>query len=346
MASILSIKGFRGKIFLLLAVLALIVFPFLNHNSYVQHLVVVAMLFAMIASNWDLSLGYAGVFNWAHPAFFAVAAYIAGIMTKSFGISHWVALLMAVAVAVFASVIICLPVLRIRGIYVALVTFAFGQLCLHVIMSMSDYTGGAYGLVLIPTMKIGGYSLAAHGKIGFYYLILIVFLASTIFLRYLVKSHFGLSIVALRDYEEYAISRGVALSRQRLLTFAFSALFTGASGALYAFYFETASPDLFNFSYTATFLSMILLGGISTIYGPILGAFVLTFVSEFLVSLGPWRQIIVASIIIVVLLFYPEGAFPGFQKVTRRIKGFFRGKSKQDKDDALLEQNPNQPLNP
>jgi branched-chain amino acid transport system permease protein len=270
------------------------------------------------------------VFNWAHISFFAVAAYVAGISVKSFGVSHWVSFLIAIGVAVFASVLICLPVLRIRGIYVCLVTFAFGQLCLHVIMSLSEYTGGAKGLVLIPPLAIGGYRLESGGKLGFYYLALLIFIASTYFLRRIVKSHFGLSIIALRDFEEYAISRGVPLARQRLLTFALSAVFTGAIGAFYAFYYETASPDLFGFGYLATILSMVLLGGISTIYGPILGAFVLTFVSEFLISLGPWRYLIISTIIIVILLFYPEGTFSAFQKVSHRILAVLRLERKSD----------------
>ncbi|MGD0612306.1 MAG: branched-chain amino acid ABC transporter permease [Anaerolineales bacterium] len=304
----------------IVGIVLLIVFPLINTSEYLQHLVIVALLYAVLACNWDLTLGYAGVFNWAHIAFFALGAYAAGILAKSFGVSPWLCILAGAAVAVVASVLVCLPVLRVKGLYVALVTFAFGELCLHIVVSFSQYTGGSQGLVLIPPITIGSYSFMQNQDLGYYYLAVALFLASTVFLALVIRSHFGLSIMALRDYEDYAISRGVPLARQRLLTFMLSAIFTGATGAVYGFYLGVVSPELFGFGYTATLISMVLLGGISTLYGSVLGAFVLTFVSEFLVSLGPWRYVIVSSIIVGVLLFYPEGVYPGLQKLFRRLR--------------------------
>lgn len=289
--------------------------PWIVPGSYVRHLVIVAMLYAVLASNWDLTLGYAGVFNWAHIAFFALGAYAAGILSKSFGVSPWLGILAGAFVALVASAIVCLPVLRVKGIYVCLVTFAFGQICLHATVSMSQYTGGTQGLTLIPPITIGGYSFLQDGKIGYYYLSLLLFVVSTVYLRWLVRSTFGLSIVALRDYENYAISRGVPLARQRLLTFLASAVLTGATGGVYAFYLGVVSPDLFGFGYTATLLSMILLGGLGTIYGSLLGAAVLTFVSEFMVSLGPWRFLIISAIIVLIMLFYPQGVLSALQRL-------------------------------
>jgi branched-chain amino acid transport system permease protein len=320
----------KPQILIIAGIVILIVFPLVNKSDYLQHLVIVALLYAVLASNWDLTLGYAGVFNWAHVAFFALGAYGAGILAKSFGVSVWVCILAGAATSVLASILVCLPVQRVKGLYIALMTFAFGELCKHVIVSFSKYTGGSQGLVLIPPITIGNYSFMQDHKIGYYYLALVLFLVSTFFLVKVVRSKFGLSIVALRDYEAYAISRGVPLARQRFLTFMLSAIFTGATGAVYGFYLGVVSPELFGFGYTGTLLSMVLLGGISTLYGPILGAFVLTFVSEFLVSLGPWRYVIVATIIIMILLFYPEGVFPGLQKLFRRLFGHFTRKKQEE----------------
>jgi len=289
--------------------------PWIISSLYIRHLLVIAMLYAVLASNWDLTLGYAGVFNWAHIAFFGIGAYSAGILSKSFGISPWICILAGGLVAVIASALICLPVLRVKGIYVCLVTFAFGQVCLQIILSQSKYTGGSQGLVLIPPITIGNYSFLSNDKIGYYYLALLLFIASIVYLRRLVGSYFGLSVVALRDLEIYAISRGVPLSRQRLLTFIASAVMTGITGAVYAFYLGVVSPDLFGFGYTATLLSMILLGGIGTIYGSLLGAVVLTFVSEFMVSLGPWRFLVISSIIVVVMMFFPEGILSAVKRL-------------------------------
>ena len=107
-----------------------------------------------------------------------------------------------------------------------------------------------------------------------------------------------------------------------------SAVFTGATGAVYAYYLSSVSPELFGFGYLATVLSMILLGGTATIYGPIVGAFVLTFISEFMISFGPWRFLIIATVIILVFLFYPEGIWAAVKNVGKRIG--FGGKAAAD----------------
>jgi branched-chain amino acid transport system permease protein len=140
-----------------------------------------------------------------------------------------------------------------------------------------------------------------------FYLVGALLLASTVFLRWVVTSDFGLSLVALRDFEEYAVSRGVPLARQRFLAFLFSAIFTGAAGAIYVHYLRASSPEVFGFSLTTLFLSMILVGGVGTIYGPILAGIVLTYVSELMSPLGPIRFMILALLIIVTMWFVPRG---------------------------------------
>jgi branched-chain amino acid transport system permease protein len=301
-----------------LSVAILAVLPLLITSQYLLHLLILVFIYAIVATNWDLTLGYAGLFNWAHTAFFALGAYTAGILSKTFGLNPWIGFAAAVVVAVLAAIVVATPVLRVKGIYLVLVTFAFSQLCLHFVVGMSDISGGTQGLVLIPTLAIGTFSFARDGKVAYYFLALLLLLASTIYLRRLVTSGFGLSIQALRNNEQYAVSRGVPVARQRLLTFAASAAFTGAAGAFLTYYVGVVSPELFGFRYVVLLLSMILLGGVGTIYGPIIGAFVLTFISEALVDLGPWSQVIIATIIVAVLLFYPEGIIAALRRVRFR----------------------------
>lgn len=309
----------REVLGILAGVAFLAVLPLIFPSSYFMHLLVLALLYGVLASNWDLTLGYAGIFNWAHVTIFALGAYTAGVLSVKFGVLPWLCILAAMVVAVVAAVGICLPVLRVKGIYVVLVTFAFGQLCLHLTLGLSDYTGGSQGLVGIPAIQIGDYTFAGDGKIAYFYLALALFFSSTYYLRRVVRSNFGLSIVALRDNEEYAVSRGIPLSRQRLITFAASAVFTGATGAVFAFYLGVVSPEFFSFSYTATLLTMILLGGISTIYGSLLGAFVITFISEFLVDLGPSRFLIISTISVVVMRFYPSGSWAAINGLLKSL---------------------------
>ena len=289
----------------LLAVLAII--PLVIDSNYLQHTLLVAMLYAILVSNWDVTLGFAGIFNFAHLGFFALGAYGAGIATKIMELPTFLGIFAGALLATVASIIVCLPVLRLKGIYVVLVTFAFTQLCYQVILNQTEITGGTFGMVLIPALEVFGYSFRSDGKLGYYYMAMVLLIVSTVYLHYLIRSNFGRSIIALRDNEDYAVARGVALARQRLLTFAASAVFTGACGGLYAQYLRTASPDMFGFAFVTLALSMLLLGGISTMWGPIIGAFIFTFISEFMVDLGEWRWLIIGTLIVLVLRYYPAG---------------------------------------
>jgi branched-chain amino acid transport system permease protein len=293
--------------------------PRIVEDQYLMHLAVLSMLFAIVASNWDLTLGYAGVFNFAHIAFFALGAYTSGILTVRLGISPWLGIIAGAIVAVVVAAIVSIPAIRLRGIYVALLTFAFTQLASALIISQTAITGGLAGLVGVPGLSLGEFQFREHID-AYFYLVGLLLLASTLFLRRIVSSDFGLSLVALRDFEEYAVSRGVPLARQRFLAFLFSAIFTGAAGAVYVHYLLVASPDVFGFSLTTLFLSMILVGGAATVYGPILAGILLTYVSELMAPLGPIRFMILAVLIIVTMLFAPQGIWGFITATTSRMR--------------------------
>jgi branched-chain amino acid transport system permease protein len=285
----------------------LLVFPLVNDDSYARHISIIAIMYAVLGSSWNISLGYGGVFNFAHMAFFAVGAYATGILTKTFDFSPWLGIPIGIVASVTASVIVCLPVLRLKGIYVILVTFAFGQLCLQIVLNQSDITGGNFGLVQIPPLEFGDFSFRDYQNIGYYYLSLLILAITVVAVTWFARSRFGWQVIALRDNETYAVSRGVPLSRTRLATFAFSAIFPGAIGAVYAQYVRSASPDMFGFSFLTLALSMLLLGGTGSIWGPIAGAFVFTILSELMAPLGPGRYLVTAVLIVLILRFFPKG---------------------------------------
>jgi branched-chain amino acid transport system permease protein len=299
-----SISKFRLAVYIA-GLIGFIIFP-LVADEYIRHIAILGMLFAVIASNWDLTLGYAGLFNFAHGAFFGLGAYTSGILAVRLGLSPWIGILAGVGVAVIVSAVVSIPAIRLRGIYVALITFAFSQLSVLLIVSQHTITGGLQGLVGVPSLSIGDFRFR-DSRVAYFYLAGVFLLLSTLFLRRLVNSDFGLSLVALRDFEEYAISRGVPLSRQRFLSFVYSSIFTGAAGAIFAHYLLIASPEFFGFSFNTLFLSMLLVGGTATIYGPIVAGIALTYLSELLASLGPIRFMVVSVLIILTMRFFPKG---------------------------------------
>lgn len=295
---------------LALAIVVALLLPSVVQDSYWRHLFIIAFIYAIVASNWDLSLGYAGVFNFGHVAFFGIGVYATGLSAKLLGIDPWVAMALGGLAASLAGAVVALPVLRLKGIYVILVTFAFSQLVLQFVLSQSDLTGGTQGLVRIPTISAFGYNFLRDYRFGYYYVALALLVASTMFLRLLVGSNFGMSLRALRDNEDYALARGIPTGLQRLKVLIASAFFTGVAGGFYAVYLRVASPEVFGFSTVSLALSMVLVGGIATIYGPIAAAIILTLVTESLAHLAGMNEsrfMLVAALMLAVLLFLPKG---------------------------------------
>ena len=313
---------------LLLGLLLLAALPAVFTDGYSRHVLIMAFIYAVIASNWDLSLGYGGIFNFAHLALFGIGVYTYAILAKSLGLEPWVALLCSGLSATVAAVVVTVPILRLKGIYIILVTFGFSQLIMQIVLSQSAITGGTEGMVRIPSLRLFDHNMIRDGKLGYFYIMLTILALSTLFLRGFVRSSSGLATVALRDNEEYAVSRGISLLRQRLLTLASSAFFTGVAGAFYASYQRNASVDVFGMSLSTVVLSMVLLGGPGTIYGAILASFVLTVFSETLADWGALRPMIVAALILGVMLAYPSGLvgligaiWSRFGVLTARLRG-------------------------
>jgi branched-chain amino acid transport system permease protein len=315
------------------ALVGLIVFlaiPLVVDNKLLIHLAILGMLYAVVASNWDLTLGYAGVFNFAHLAFFGIGAYTSGILAVKLGISPWIGIPCGAVTAAIASLIVSIPAIRLRGIYVALLTFACSQLVLLLLLSQPLITGGQQGLTGVPQLQIGDFRFR-ESKFAHFYLVGLLLLCSTVFLRRLVTSDFGLSLIALRDFEEYAVARGIPLARQRLLAFLLSSIFPGLAGGVYAHFLIVASPDIFGFSLAILLLSMVLVGGVATIYGPVLIGVVMTYVSELMassawmsevfgVSRGPVRFMFVAVIIVLTMRFFPQGVWGLIKEFSARAR--------------------------
>ena len=305
---------------LLAAILILALLPLVVTDTYPRHVLILAIIYAVVASSWDLSLGYGGVFNFAHLALFGIGVYAYGILAKVAGLNPWLAFAAAGLIGAACAVLVTIPILRLRGIYIILVTFGFGQLVLTLVLSQSDLTGGTQGMIRIPTLTLGTHNLLRDGRLGFYGIALALLAASTVFLRVIARSRLGASIVALRDNEEYAVSRGVPVVRQRVLTLAASALPVALAGAFYAAYQRNASIDVFGASLSTTILSMVLLGGTGTIYGPIAASFALTVASEAMADFGPWRPIAIGALIIAVMLAYPRGLAGACMALVDRLR--------------------------
>ena len=310
----------NGLIPSLLFIAALACLPFVFDSSYFQHLLILSMVFAIVAASWDLSFGYGGLLNFAHVAMFAVGIYAYGILAKTYGLNPWLAILMGGIIAAMVAAIMLLPVLRLDGMYVILVTIAFSQIIYQVVISQSDITGGTSGMVTLPMLTIGDYRFVRDGKIAYYITALSLLVICVAALHLIIRSSLGRTIVALRDNKYYAQARGISEWKTRLVTLAVSAFFAGIAGGFYGSYVRVASPDIFGIGSLTLVLSILLTGGLSTLWGPVIAAFVITLLSESLASLGPWRDIIIAAMIVLVMIFYPGGLWGVIQELREAMQ--------------------------
>ncbi|WP_158971539.1 branched-chain amino acid ABC transporter permease [Chachezhania sediminis] len=306
------------RLFALAALVLLAIVPFFVTDSYTRHVFIVAFIYATVAVNWDLSLGLGGLFNFGHVAFFGIGVYTAAILTTALDVSPWIAIPAGGITAAIAALIIALPVAKLQGIYVVLVTFAFGQLCLQIVLSQGDLTGGAEGLVRLPYLTIGDYKFIRDFKFAYYYLALAILAVSVIVLLLIAQSPFGKSLRAVRDNPDYAASRGISVARQRVLVLVASSVMTGVVGGFYAIYLRVASPEVFGFSIATLVVSMVLIGGAGSIIGPAIAALALTFATEAMAGVRGMEEarfIIVAVAMIVVLQVAPGGVVDIFGRL-------------------------------
>ncbi|WP_298918843.1 alpha/beta fold hydrolase [uncultured Roseobacter sp.] len=305
----------NGLIPTVVTVVLLAVFPFVFDASYLRHLLILAMVFAIVAASWDLSFGYGGLLNFAHVALFAVGIYAYGILAKTYGVNPWLAILLSGPIVALVASFMVLPVLRLDGMYVILVTIAFSQILYQIVISQSQITGGTSGMVTLPMLQIDGYRFVKDGKIGYYYTAFVLMVGSVGALFLITRSALGRSIVALRDNKYYAQARGVSEWKTRLATLAVSAFFVGIAGGFYGSYVRVASPDIFGIGSLTLVLSILLVGGLGTIWGPVIAAFIIILLSESMASLGPWRDILIAILIVAVMIFYPGGLWGVVQEL-------------------------------
>ncbi|MEV7965754.1 branched-chain amino acid ABC transporter permease [Sphaerisporangium sp. NPDC088356] len=287
--------------------IVLFVLPLVLTDPHARLLLILIGMYGLLAMGWNLTLGFAGIFNFAQIGFFGIGAYTTGILATRTGVDPWLALPISAGCAALASLVAFLPVLRLRGIYVGLATYVFSQLCVYLVLGQAKLTGGANGIVGIPRLSLGDTSLRADGRIGYYYLAAVLLFAVTVLVRVLVRSTLGMSLLALRDNEALATSRGVSRVRQHLIVFMIGAAVAGVAGSFNAFLNGVVSTDVFGFGYLTLLLSMIFLGGSGSVYGPIAGAVVVTLVSDTFQDAGAWRDIVIAMLILVVLWVAPKG---------------------------------------
>jgi branched-chain amino acid transport system permease protein len=288
--------------------LVLACLPFVLNDQYLIHLLILSMIYAMLAASWNLINGYAGVVSFGHQAFFGLGAYGSALLAMNAGLSPWLTLWFGGALAGVAGLVIGLPVLRIRSIaHVAVVTLAFAVIVHALASNLTDLTRGSLGLAGIPALPSFG-PAGMQARVFEYYVAVALLAATFAALIWLVHSRAGLALRALRDSEEAADSVGINLTFYKLAAFLISSFSAGVTGAFYAHYVQVLTPEsAIGVPIMVTILVITLVGGIGTVMGPYFAAFLITIGLEMLRYLGDYRLIVYGMLLIVFVIFIPEG---------------------------------------
>jgi branched-chain amino acid transport system permease protein len=299
--------------------------PYLVVSGPMRLAAITILLYALLTTSWNLTLGFGGIFNFAHVGFFGVGGYAMAISVVRYELNPWLGLVVATLAGAVSGALAYVPVVRMRGIYIALMTFVFVQLCYYLVLALPSVTGGSNGLAGLRWLTVGDFSLGRYNGLGYLWLLGGLLAVLLIGMSLLLRSGFGLSLIALRDNENLAASRGISRIRQQLFAFMLSGGVAGLTGALYVSYFRVADGTLFSFGFITFGLSMIFLGGVGRTWGPPLGAALVTLLDRALSDAGALRLVLIGAATIAVLLFLPAGLAglidKGFGAVARRLRG-------------------------
>jgi branched-chain amino acid transport system permease protein len=317
-----------------LLLLAAIVFPAFAPNSYYLSVMSLAYIFAIAAVGLNLIVGYTGQLNLAHAGFMAIGAYTVGILTVDYGVPFWITFILAGLLAALVGFVVGIVSLRLKGHYFAIFTLCVGLIMFLVIEKWESLTHGVVGVMDIPAAtSIGPISFASN--IGQYYLVLFFLVLGVWLMHRIVSSLLGRTFIAIRNSEDLAEALGINLMRNKILAFMISTFYAGIAGALYAGYVRFLGPDLARETNTFDMIAFTLVGGIGTLLGPVVGAVVVSWVTQSLQALQDYRMVVFGPLLILLIMFVPNGIIGSMEawSVRRRASLAERARAKVPHND-------------
>ena len=298
---------------LALAGLVLLVLPALA-NPYILYVANMALIYVILAVGLNVLLGYAGQFAFANAALFGIGAYATGLLQVRLGLSFWIAFPVAVVVTTLIGLVVALPALRLSGLYLALVTLAFAQLTQWLMLNWERVTFGAGGFK-VPPLTFGPLPAA----LGLYYLSLVLAGLLVGGAWNTVRSGIGRALVAVRDSEVAAEALAIDLARYKAIAFSISALYAGVAGGLYSAILSFVAPEGFDLFQMVVQFSMVVVGGLGSVWGSVLGAGLLVTLQEALRAFKGGQEIAFGLVLMVCIVFLPDGII---SLVKRRARGW------------------------
>lgn len=301
----------------LLFALALAAMPLLVGNEYELRIFMRFLIYGVLAVGLNVLVGFTGLISLGQAGLFALGAYTAAILSLNFGFGLISSSIAAMAVASLFGALLAFPTVRVRGVYLAVVTIAFGLIVENVAIEWHGLTGGTTGLSGVPQPTLLGFDLSGT---RFYAVLAATLLLTTILVHNIKHSRFGRTMFAVSQSETAARALGVNVTGVRTLAFVISAATAGLAGVLFTFLNSYISPDVFTFSDSVRFLLMVIFGGAGTTTGPIIGAYILTYLPDYLQQFGYWQQFAYGALLAIVMFVLPGGIVGSLSKWVKRFR--------------------------
>jgi len=298
--------GNRTKIILGLALAAgLVLLPVVIRDEYILRICVRVGIYVLLAVGLNFVAGFTGMLSCAQAAFFGLGAYCSALLSLNLGLSFWVAMPISGLFAGIFGFLLGLPAIRLAHFYLVMVTIAFGEIVGLIFLNWESLTKGPFGLPGIPPPQIGSY--VYMGNTPYYYTILVLAGLGVYVSWRITQTQMGKLFIALKDDQLAAEASGVPINRYKITTFTLSAIYAGVAGSFFAHYMTFISPSTFSTHESIMILAMVVLGGMGSIAGSVISAAVLTIIPEAMRFIQDYRMMFFGGIIVVIMLFKPEG---------------------------------------
>jgi len=308
--------GRKNILSLLILAGVILALPLGLGNSYYLNVLVFVGIYSLITIGLSLLMGYTGQVSLGQAAFFGIGAYTSGVLSTKFGVSPWLALLAAIFVTGGIAFLIGAPALKLKGHYLAMATLAFGYIVFIVFNQASSLTGGPSGFGQIPRFRLGNFLL--RSDVHYYYLVWTLVIVVLLVSLNIIHSRVGRALRSIHEGELTANIMGVNTAKYKIQVFVLSAVYASLAGSLYAHFITFLNPTPFGFHFSIVLLVMVAVGGMASVWGAMIGAALLTILPEYLRAFHDYDILIYGSILLVIMIFLPQGLFAGILSLIKK----------------------------
>lgn len=310
-------EGTWTRIAIIAAAAVLVLLPLVVRNQYISHVVITCFIYIVLTFSLNLIIGWGGMFSLGHACFYGMGAYTTSLLMLNSGMNFWLASLISIGFTAALGAVLCMPTLKLRGDYLAVLTLGFGEVFRLVLTNWTNVTRGPKGLPGIPRPVLFGLTISTRNQ--FYYFGLILLAAAILFMVRLDNSGFGLAVRAMKEDDVAATAIGIYPVKFKLIIFVTGAVMAGIMGSYFAVYSSFISPSNFTYGESIDMCAMVVLGGTGSIFGSILGAVILTVLPEVLRAMADYRMVIYGAAMVIMMIVRPMG-FWGEDK--RRVNAY------------------------